>query len=359
MPDRHRDAKTSVGRARLGRSPVCIDAYETSIQVTADIQLTVASAVGLEPVRSFAAACANVTRDIGATQLSARALVPGRVTDRQRVRNVTRGALALYWESTGTGTPVLLIHGLGLSGGAWWRTVDALSPTLRVITFDHRGIGRSESLTTHLHDRGDGRRRRIILDELGLEPRTSTGSRSAAWSRSSWRSGTPSGSGRSFSARPSRAAGGPSTPMPRSWRSSAQRSRMDKEEAAWASVRVQLRRALPRRARRSHRRGHRTAAREAVQRAGLPGAAVRGSDAQLLRAPRPHPRSDVRGARGPRPRHSGRERASDGRAAPELPAVACSRTRATCTRPRRPRWTRRSAASSTCDAALRAPSCGL
>ena len=47
----------------------------------------------------------------------------------------------------GTGDPVLLIHGLGLSGGAWWRTVDALAPTMRVITFDHRGIGQSESPT--------------------------------------------------------------------------------------------------------------------------------------------------------------------------------------------------------------------
>ena len=57
------------------------------------------------------------------------------------------GQTRLYWESIGTGDPVLLIHGLGLSGGAWWRTVDALAPTMRVITFDHRGIGQSESST--------------------------------------------------------------------------------------------------------------------------------------------------------------------------------------------------------------------
>ena len=56
------------------------------------------------------------------------------------------GGTRLYWESRGTGEPVLLIHGLGLSGGAWWRTVEALCPRLRVITFDHRGIGQSESL---------------------------------------------------------------------------------------------------------------------------------------------------------------------------------------------------------------------
>ena len=53
----------------------------------------------------------------------------------------------LYWESTGEGPPVLLVMGLGLSGGAWWRTVDALSRDFRVITFDNRGVGHSRGLT--------------------------------------------------------------------------------------------------------------------------------------------------------------------------------------------------------------------
>ena len=52
---------------------------------------------------------------------------------------------ALHWESTGTGEPVLMIMGLGLSGGAWWRTVPVLSRSLRVITFDNRGVGRSRA----------------------------------------------------------------------------------------------------------------------------------------------------------------------------------------------------------------------
>src|SRR3954447_23332366 len=53
----------------------------------------------------------------------------------------------LYWESTGEGEPVLLVMGLGLSGGAWWRTVDTLSRRFRAITFDNRGVGRSRGLT--------------------------------------------------------------------------------------------------------------------------------------------------------------------------------------------------------------------
>jgi 3-oxoadipate enol-lactonase len=57
------------------------------------------------------------------------------------------GRTQLYWESAGDGAPVLLIMGLGLSGGAWWRTVPVLERRLRVITFDHRGVGRSSAFS--------------------------------------------------------------------------------------------------------------------------------------------------------------------------------------------------------------------
>jgi pimeloyl-ACP methyl ester carboxylesterase len=79
------------------------------------------------------------------------------------------GGTRLYWESRGTGEPVLLIHGLGLSGGAWWRTVEALCPTQRVITFDHRGIGQSESLMPAFTTEAMADDAASILDELGLE----------------------------------------------------------------------------------------------------------------------------------------------------------------------------------------------
>jgi pimeloyl-ACP methyl ester carboxylesterase len=57
------------------------------------------------------------------------------------------GRTQLYWERTGEGAPVLLIMGLGLSGGAWWRTVPVLARRLQVITFDHRGVGRSRAFS--------------------------------------------------------------------------------------------------------------------------------------------------------------------------------------------------------------------
>src|SRR3954469_11903708 len=75
----------------------------------------------------------------------------------------------LYWESTGDGPPVLLVHGLGLSGGAWWRTVEALSPGMRVITFDNRGIGRSESLTPAYTTEAMADDAVAVLDDLGID----------------------------------------------------------------------------------------------------------------------------------------------------------------------------------------------
>jgi hypothetical protein len=47
-----------------------IDAYEVGVRAATDLQLTIARVVDLEPIRSFAATCADLTRDIGATQVS-------------------------------------------------------------------------------------------------------------------------------------------------------------------------------------------------------------------------------------------------------------------------------------------------
>src|SRR3954469_23446012 len=54
---------------------------------------------------------------------------------------------SLHWESMGAGPTLLLIMGLGLSGGAWWRSVPTLAKRFRVITYDNRGTGGSTALT--------------------------------------------------------------------------------------------------------------------------------------------------------------------------------------------------------------------
>src|SRR5437763_8271087 len=76
---------------------------------------------------------------------------------------------SLYWESTGQGAPVLLIMGLGLSGGAWWRTVPVLARRFRVITFDNRGVGRSESLTYSYTTEAMADDAVAILDRAGVD----------------------------------------------------------------------------------------------------------------------------------------------------------------------------------------------
>ena len=55
------------------------------------------------------------------------------------------GGVSLHYESTGAGAPVLLVMGLGMNATGWWRTVPILADAgLRVLTFDNRGVGRSD-----------------------------------------------------------------------------------------------------------------------------------------------------------------------------------------------------------------------
>ena len=57
--------------APWGGSEVCIDGYETTVRIASDMHLMVARTFHVGPVPSIAAAFANLTRDIGATQVSA------------------------------------------------------------------------------------------------------------------------------------------------------------------------------------------------------------------------------------------------------------------------------------------------
>jgi 3-oxoadipate enol-lactonase len=52
--------------------------------------------------------------------------------------------VGIYWEETGQGEPILLIMGLGWASCMWHRTRAILAAKYRVITFDNRGVGRSE-----------------------------------------------------------------------------------------------------------------------------------------------------------------------------------------------------------------------
>lgn len=74
----------------------------------------------------------------------------------------------LYWEAHGEGPAIVLAHGVGGNHAIWFRQLGPLARGNRVVTFDHRGFGRSVD-----HD-GRGRSAyaedlRALLDHLGIE----------------------------------------------------------------------------------------------------------------------------------------------------------------------------------------------
>jgi pimeloyl-ACP methyl ester carboxylesterase len=53
-------------------------------------------------------------------------------------------SMTLYYESAGSGPPVLLVSGQGMTRSDWWRTVPVLARRFRVLCFDNRDTGRSK-----------------------------------------------------------------------------------------------------------------------------------------------------------------------------------------------------------------------
>lgn len=75
------------------------------------------------------------------------------------------GSGRLYYEITGEGPPVVLVHGFALDHRLWHPQVAYLSSRFRVITYDCRGFGRS-SLPVAPYDHADDLRR--LLAELSI-----------------------------------------------------------------------------------------------------------------------------------------------------------------------------------------------
>lgn len=58
---------------------------------------------------------------------------------------VTNDGAKIHWEAQGQGTPVLLIMGHLYSSRMWYPLLETLARTHRVITFDNRGTGESDT----------------------------------------------------------------------------------------------------------------------------------------------------------------------------------------------------------------------
>jgi pimeloyl-ACP methyl ester carboxylesterase len=57
---------------------------------------------------------------------------------------VDAGDTSLYYGESGTGEPLVLVHGSWSDHSTWGQVVSALPSTLRAISYDRRGHSRSE-----------------------------------------------------------------------------------------------------------------------------------------------------------------------------------------------------------------------
>jgi 3-oxoadipate enol-lactonase len=55
------------------------------------------------------------------------------------------GTSTIWWNSTGSGSPILLINGLSSPSSVWFRLTPLLEKTHRVIVFDNLGTGRTDT----------------------------------------------------------------------------------------------------------------------------------------------------------------------------------------------------------------------
>jgi pimeloyl-ACP methyl ester carboxylesterase len=74
----------------------------------------------------------------------------------------------IYFEDTGEGPPVVLCHGLGGNHAVWWRQIEDLAATHRVITWDQRGFGNSSARSGELGPPAARRDLGNLLDHLGV-----------------------------------------------------------------------------------------------------------------------------------------------------------------------------------------------
>ena len=75
----------------------------------------------------------------------------------------------IYWEERGEGAPVLLIMGLGYTLDMWYRTAPVLSQRYRTISFDNRGVGRSDVPTGPYLMQAMAADAAAVMDSAGVE----------------------------------------------------------------------------------------------------------------------------------------------------------------------------------------------
>jgi len=80
----------------------------------------------------------------------------------------------LYYETTGDGPPLVLVHGSAVDGRTWDNVVPALAGEHRVVTYDRRGYGRSLHKPVRDH-RLHANDLVAVLEQIAKEPATVVG----------------------------------------------------------------------------------------------------------------------------------------------------------------------------------------
>jgi pimeloyl-ACP methyl ester carboxylesterase len=82
---------------------------------------------------------------------------------------VQAGDVRLYYESFGSGVPLLFVSGTGWPGEPWkMYQVPAFADRYQVIIYDHRGVGRSESPAGYYSTRQFAGDAANLLDSIGI-----------------------------------------------------------------------------------------------------------------------------------------------------------------------------------------------
>jgi pimeloyl-ACP methyl ester carboxylesterase len=82
----------------------------------------------------------------------------------------TVNGLRLYYERSGAGEPVVLVHGSWLDCCSWGRVVPRLVRGLEVVAYDRRGHSRSESARTAGSVEEDSEDLAALIEALGVAP---------------------------------------------------------------------------------------------------------------------------------------------------------------------------------------------
>jgi pimeloyl-ACP methyl ester carboxylesterase len=81
---------------------------------------------------------------------------------------IQANGIQLYWESSGTGEPLLLISGFACDHSIWSMVANGLAPRYRLISFDNRGVGRSSSPDSPYSIKQMAEDAASLLDQIGV-----------------------------------------------------------------------------------------------------------------------------------------------------------------------------------------------